>query len=175
MYFPLHDQLNLPAVIERIVPGQLHPDGRRYLPQILLRPYGTDMLLGVVDRHHRVAAASAGQAGVARLVCAMGVVRAQTPPYRLGLEPAPGWRGGACFDPHILGRVQSIAVWEPANGPLAQATVYSELSLDLGLGLVGLRANLDPAALAATTLTPGDYLGLTRTRIDILSFTPCVP
>jgi hypothetical protein len=175
MHFPLHDHLNLPCVIEQIVPGKPHPDGRRYLPQILLRPYGTDMLIGVVDRHHRVAAASSGQAGQARLVCAMGAVRAQTPPYRLGLEHGPGWRGGACFDPHILGRVHSIATWEPAGGPLAQATVYSELSLDLGMGLVGLRANLDPAALTATTLAPGDYLELTHARIDILSFTPSAP
>jgi hypothetical protein len=166
MYFPLYNQLKLSCIVERIVPGQPHPDGRHYLPQILLRPAGADILLGVVDRHHRVAATAEGCVGVARLVCSMGVVRVQTPPYRLGMGITADWRGGACFDPHIQGRVDRIAVWEPAGKALAKATVYSELSLDLGLGLVGLRANLEPVALA-----PGDYLDLTRTRIDILSFT----
>jgi hypothetical protein len=172
MRFPLYDQLDLPCVFEQLVPGQLHSDGRRYLPQIMLRPTGAGgLLLGVVDRHHRVALAEVGRAGTARLICALGVVRAQTPPYRLGLAPpAAGWRGGACFDPLVLGRVLELAAWEPVSGPLAAATIYVELSLEIGLGVVGLRANLSQADLGAQMIAPGDHLELTRTRIDVLGF-----
>lgn len=176
MRFPLHNQLDLPCVFVRLVPGQLHPDGRRYLPQILLRPTGAGgllpegLLLGVVDRHHRVAVGDVGRAGTARLVCALGVVRAQASPYRLGLVPEADWLGTASFAPLVLGRVHELAAWEPTSGPLAAATVYVELSLDIGLGVVGLRANLMPADFGVRAITPGDHLELARSRIDILGF-----
>jgi hypothetical protein len=62
MHFPLFDQLDLPARFSGVVPGKLHPDGRRYLPLITLTLSSapgdgvtmSEFQLGVVDRHHRV-------------------------------------------------------------------------------------------------------------------------
>src|SRR5262245_47179042 len=91
MRFPATNQLALPCRFERLVPGKLHADGRRYLPLILLRlpepPAGAPAvpLLGVVDRHHVVDLALEGRDGVARLVFLLSNVRLQEPP-RQGLE-----------------------------------------------------------------------------------------
>jgi hypothetical protein len=37
MRFPSSEQLNLPCTFAQLVPGRQHPDGRRYLPLIVLR------------------------------------------------------------------------------------------------------------------------------------------
>lgn len=182
MRFPLFDRLDLPCVFEGLVPGQPHPDGRRYLPTILLRPTGraeampAGLVLGVVDRHHRVAEGEAGRAGSARLVCALSDLRLQAGPPRRGLLPEPGWRGGVSTRPVVLGRVVDVAAWETARGELPYETLYTELSLDVGLGVVGLRTSLTAqdlaAALGKPRLEPGDHVELARSRIDILGFTP---
>lgn len=182
MRFPLLDRLGLPCVFERLVPGQQHPDGRRYLPQIVLRPTGradelpAGLLLGVVDRHHRVAEGDAGRAGSARLVCALSGLRLQPLPGRLGLRPEPGWRGGVSTRPLILGRVVEVAAWEAERGRLPYETLYTELSLDIGLGVIGLRTSLTAdslsGALGKARVEPGDYVELARSRIDILGFAP---
>ncbi len=182
MRFPLLDRLDLPCVFEQLVPGQPHPDGRRYLPLIVLRPTGSadelppGLRLGVVDRHHRVAEGDAGRLGSARLVCALSSVRLQEPPGQLGLRPEPGWRGGVSTRPLILGRVVEVATWEVERGQLPFERLYTELSLDVGFGVIGMRTSLTASsvagALGKARIEPGDYLELSRSRIDILGFTP---
>lgn len=182
MRFPLLDQLDLPCVFAGLVPGQPHPDGRRYLPTVVLRPTGRadalpdGLLLGVVDRHHRVAEGEVGRAGSARLVCALSGLRLQAGPPRRGLVPEASWRGGVSTRPIVLGRVMAVAAWEAERGNLPYEALYAELSLDIGLGVVGLRTSLTAADLATTLgkprVEPGDYVELTRSRIDILGFTP---
>lgn len=180
MRFPLLEQLDLPCVFERLVPGALHPDGRRYLPLIVLRPtraaaqHADGLLLGVVDRHHRVAEGDVGRAGSARLVCALSDLRLRAGPSRLGLVPEAGWRGGVSTRPVVLGRVVEVAAWETGGGPLPYEALYAELTLDIGLGVVGLRTSLTAgdlgSAIGKARLAPGDYVELTRSRIDILGF-----
>lgn len=180
MRFPLLEQLSLPCVFEQLVPGRLHPDGQRYLPQILLRPTAgvellpPGLLLSVVDRHHRVEQGDVGRSGSARIICTLSAVRLQAPPFRRGLVPEAGWRDGPSASPEVLGRVIEVAVWEATRGELPYVSLYTELSLDIGIGLVGLRTSLtasDPAAaIGKAPIEPGDYLALARSRIDILGF-----
>ncbi len=182
MRFPLLEQLDLPCVFEALVPGQPHPDGRRYLPQIVLRPTGRAELptaglrLAVVDRHHRVAEGDVGRLGSARLICALSDLRLQEGPPRRGLEPEAGWRGGVSTRPIVLGRVVEVAAWEETRGNLPYEALYTELSLDIGVGVVGLRTSVTAGNLAAAIgkarIEPGDHVTLTRSRIDILAFAP---
>jgi hypothetical protein len=177
MRFPLLDLLDLPCVFERLIPGKIHPDGRRYLPQILLRPTAEgagDLLLAVVDRHHLVAEADVGRTGSAQIVCALSHLRLQAPPLQLGLVPEPGLRGDMTSEPTVFGRVVAVAAWEITRGQLPYEALYTELALDIGLGVVGLRTSLTAPSLAKTigkaTIVPGDHIMLTRSRIDILGF-----
>ena len=180
MRFPLLEKLDLPCVFEGVVPGKLHSDGRRYLPQILLRPTGSadhfpaGLLLSVVDRHHRVDQGAVGCHGRARLVCALSALRLQPSPPRQGLVPEEGWHGGASVNPRILGRVVEVAAWEATGAELPYEALYTELTLDIGLGTVGLRTSLTAEDLAGAIgkarLEPGDYVELARSRIDILGF-----
>ncbi|MBX0329876.1 hypothetical protein K2Z83_19615 [Oscillochloris sp. ZM17-4] len=186
MRFPLIDTLNLPCVFERLVPGRPHPDGRRYLPLIVLRPTAPPgpgaitpegLLLGVVDRHHRVDASAVGRAGVARLVFALSALRIQAPPQRAGLEPEPGWaQGRASTAPTLLGRVKEVAAWEQGGAQLPYQTLYAELTIDAGVGVVGLRTSLTAedmaAAIGAARVVAGDWVELRRSRIDVLAFEP---
>ena len=180
MRFPLHHQLELPCVFEQLVPGDLHPDGQRYLPLILLRPTrATDLLpaglvLGVVDRHHCVDEQPVGRSGVARLVFALSALRVQKPPFRQGLVPEPDWRGGVSTAPGAFGQIVAVGAWELTRGPLPYETLYTELTLDIGLGVIGTRTNLTATSLAALFgqeyLAPGSAIELTRSRIDLLEF-----
>jgi hypothetical protein len=178
MRFPLQDRLDLPCVFERIVPGQPHPDGRRYLPLVLLRPTAPEtpdgLLLGVVDRHDRVREADVGRAGQARLVCALSTLRLQDGQVR-GVLPEPGLRPGlASTAPLIYGAVLEVAAWERGGPELPYESVYAELLLDVGLGTLGLRTTLTAPAIAAAVgkdeLERGDFVALTRSRIDLLGF-----
>ncbi|NTU77818.1 MAG: hypothetical protein HGA45_00200 [Chloroflexales bacterium] len=182
MRFPLLDKLDLPCVFEQLVPGEPHLDGRRYLPLLLLRPtrpagiLPPGMLLAVVDRHHRVDEGDVGRSGVARLVFALSALRVQSAPLRQGLAPEPGWRGGASANPVVLGQVVEVGAWEVTRGQLPYEALYAELSLDIGLGIVGTRTSLTASDLEAelgkARVEPGDYIELTRSRIDILGFEP---
>jgi len=184
MRFPLLDRCALPCVFERFVPGRPHPDGRRYLPLIVLRlpdrPAGVTppgLLLGVVDRHHRVNPELAGRPGVARLVFALSSVRTQPPPGELGLLPEPAWSpGDVSTAPVARAQVREVAAWEEQRGQLPYDALYTELLLDVGAGTVGLRTNVTAddlaAAIGAARLAPGDFVELGRSRIDILSFEP---
>jgi hypothetical protein len=179
MRFPLQDKLALPCVFERLIPGRPHPDGRRYLPLIVLRPSAAPegLLLGVVDRHHRVREEHVGLAGNARLVCALSALRLQAGSPRLGLEPEPGRQPGApSLAPLVYGRVLEVAAWEAGAGALPYESLYTELLLDVGSGRIGLRTSLTADSLAAelgkAQLAAGDFVELTRSRIDILAFEP---
>ena len=173
MHFPLTEQLGIVCRFEQQIPGQLHPDGRRYLPQILLRPIQQGgILLGIVDRHHRVALTDEGAIGRARLVASLGSVRRQRPPYRLGILPESASHGGITFMPTLLGHVHEVATLEESSALLASPSTYVELSLHIGVGVIGLRTNLIATDFPDGTLAPGTFLELVRTRIDILEFIP---
>ena len=121
MRFPSSEQLNLPCTFAQLVPGRQHPDGRRYLPLIVLRlpdarPAGvlTVPALGVVDRHHLIAPALEGQNGIARLVFLLSNVRLEEPPTCQGLVAEEGLaEGRASSAPTAYGRVVAVPTWEP--------------------------------------------------------------
>jgi hypothetical protein len=185
MRFPRVEQLTLPCRFEQLVPGRPHPDGRRYLPLILLglppqagSPPGASVrTLGVVDRHHVVDPALEGRVGIARLVFLLSGVRVQEPPFRQGLEDAAGSAaGGMSTAPVAYGRVISIPTWEAERTPLPYEALHTELLLDIGIGVVGVRTSATAASLAESLgkaqIEPGDWLQVSRSRIDILGFEP---
>ncbi|HEU5097623.1 MAG TPA: hypothetical protein VFU22_01170 [Roseiflexaceae bacterium] len=183
MRFPSNEQLNLPCTFERLVPGRQHPDGRRYLPLIVLRLNDAPPIegqpvvtaLGVVDRHHVVDAGLEGRAGVARLVFLLSVVRLQASEPRQGLAAEPGLvEGRASMSPTAYGRVVAVPSWEAEREHLPYESLYAELLLDIGIGVVGLRTSVTAASLAESIgkprIEPGDWLEVRRSRIDILAF-----
>jgi hypothetical protein len=183
MRFSQSEQLSLPCTFERFVPGKPHPDGRRYLPLIVLRlPHPSAAgettpveSIGVVDRHHVVDPALAGQSGVAKLVFLLSTVRLQQGSQRTGLQdeeqPAPR---RASMAPIAYGRVVAVPSWEAEQRHLPYEALYAELLLDIGAGVVGVRTSVTAASLAETIgkqrLEPGDWLEVRRSRIDILEF-----
>jgi hypothetical protein len=182
MRFPAIEQLVLPCRFERCVSGKLHADGRRYLPLILLRlpePPANVLalpLLGVVDRHHVVDLALEGRDGTARLVFLLSNVRLQEPP-RQGLEAEAELADGrASTAPTAYGRVVAVPTWEAEQGRLPYESLYTELLLDIGLGIVGVRTNATASSLAERLgkprIEPDDWLRVWRSRIDILGFEP---
>ena len=182
MRFPEIDQLAVPCRFEQLAPGKQHADGRRYLPLILLRlpkpPVETQAvpILGVVDRHHVVDPALVGRDGVARLVFLLSSVRIQEPP-RQGLEAEADLAGGrASTAPTAYGRVLAVPTWETEQQHLPYEALYTELLLDIGLGVVGVRTNATAGSLAERLgkprIEPGDWLRVWRSRIDILAFEP---
>ena len=183
MRFPLAEQLALPCRFERFVPGKPHADGRRYLPLIVLRLQDApspDVLalpaLGVVDRHHVVDPSLEGRDGIARLVFLLSNVQVQEPPMR-GLEAEAGLAAGrASTTPTAYGRVVAVPTWEAEQQHLPYEALYTELVLDIGLGIVGVRTNATADNLAEhlgkSQIEPGDWLRVWRSRIDILAFEP---
>lgn len=183
MRFPQVEQLRLPCVFERFVAGKLHPDGRRYLPLIVLRlpdppetgeaPPATT--IGVVDRHHVVDSALEGRTGVAQLVFLLSSVRLQEQPGRRGLAREDGLAPGrASTVPTAYGQVLAVPSWEAERTHLPYEALYAELLLDVGAGVVGVRTSVTAASLAESIgkpqLAPGDWLEVRRSRIDILGF-----
>jgi hypothetical protein len=174
MRFPSIEQLKLPCTFAQLVPGRQHPDGRRYLPLIVLRmadapPMGDRpavAALGVVDRHHVVDLALEGYVGVARL---------QTGEPRQGLLAEDGLAPGrASTAPTAYGRVVAVPAWEAQREHLPYESLYTELLLDIGVGIIGVRTSVTAASLAETIgkpqIEPGDWLEVRRSRIDILAF-----
>ncbi len=185
MRFSLSDQLAFPCVFERLVPGQLHADGRRYLPLIVLRPTGARGLagpaniasLGVVDRHHTVDLALEGRAGVAKLVFLLSQVRLQQGPRRQGLLAEDGLAAGrASTMPAAYGQVLAVPAWEAEREHLPYEALYTELLLDIGIGTIGVRTSVTAASLAESLgkpqIEPGDWIEVRRSRIDILGLAP---
>ena len=190
MRFPSSEQLHLPCTFAQLVPGRQHPDGRRYLPLIVLEladalPVGDRSAvaaLGVVDRHHVVDLALEGRAGVARLVFLLSGVYLQVgnPPFhssgfRQGLVAEDGLaEGRASTAPIAYGRVVGVPAWEAEREHLPYESLYTELLLDIGVGIIGVRTSVTAASLAETIgkpqIEPGDWLEVRRSRIDILAF-----
>ena len=206
MRFPLSEQLNLPCTFAQLVPGRQHPDGRRYLPLIVLGladalPVGDRpavAALGVVDRHHVVDLALEGRAGVARLVFLLSGVYLQVgkprfhsaPPelgspersrrvegsgFHQGLVAEDGLaEGRASMAPIAYGRVVAVPAWKAEREHLPYESLYTELLLDIGVGIIGVRTSVTAANLAETIgrshVAPGDWLEVRRSRIDILAF-----
>ena len=183
MRFPQSDQLGLPCVFERLVPGQLHPNGRRYLPLIVLRPslasagpgINAAPTLGVVDRHHVVDPELVGRAGVAKLVFLLSSVRLQDATTRKGLvAEAELAAGRASTMPAAYGQVLAVPSWEAEREHLPYESLYTELLLDIGVGVIGVRTSVTAASLAEAIgkpqIVPGDWLEVRRSRVDILGF-----
>ena len=179
MRFPHAEKLSLLCTFERLIPGQLHADGRRYLPLIVLRLPArhetTATMLGVVDRHHVVDPALESRSGVARLVFLLSAVRIQDGPPRLGLVAEDGLAPGrASTAPTAYGRVVAVPSWEAEQEHLPYQALYTELLLDVGVGVIGVRTSVTAASLAETIGRPrleaGDWIEVRRSRIDILGF-----
>ena len=179
MRFPQAEKLNLPCTFERLVPGQLHADGRRYLPLIVLRlapdRETTASALGVVDRHHVVDPALEGRSGVARLVFLLSAVRVQDGPPRLGLVAEDGLAPGrASTVPVAYGRVVAVPSWEAEQAHLPYESLYTELLLDVGAGVIGVRTSVTAGSLTEAIGRPrleaGDWIEVRRSRVDILGF-----
>lgn len=176
MRFPNSNQLHLPCTLEEIVPGALHSDGRRYLPLMLLRPlHQSEGILGVVDRHHVVASSHVGQTGIARLVFLLSHIRIQEPPFHQGLD-LENRAGRPSTMPSAYGQIQSVPTWEARRGNLPFESLYAELLLDAGIGIVGVRTSTTAenieTAIGKPQIVPGDWISVTRSRIDILEFSP---
>ena len=174
--FPHLDQLHLPATFVRYVPVRPHPDGRRYVP-LLIFDVGSGMSLGVVDRHHLVAPELEGAAGIAKLVFLLSAITLQPEgEQRQGIVAEPERTGRASTAPEVYGRVVSVPAWEEQRGQLQVESLYTELLLDIGLGIVGVRTATTAESLAETLGKPrieaGDWIRVGRSRIDILSFEP---
>jgi len=183
MRFPLSEQLRLPCTFAQLVPGRQHPDGRRYLPLIVLRlpnarpvdDHPALAALGVVDRHHVVDLVLEGRAGVARLVFLLSGVSLQVGQQRQGLVAEDGLAAGrASTAPIAYGRVVAVPAWEAEREHLPYESLYTELLLDIGAGIIGVRTSVTAASLAETIgkpqIEPGDWLEVRRSRVDILAF-----
>jgi len=179
MRFSLADQLGLPCIFERFVPGELHTDGRRYLPLIVLRLLDpgpeTVATLVIVDRHHLVDPSHVGRTGSASLLYLLSKFQL-TERRSAGLFDhalQPNQPSGA---PEAYGRVAAIGAWEVANGNLPYETLYAEFLLDLGFGSVGVRTSATAENLATQLgtkqLAIDEWVYVKRSRIDILSFQP---
>jgi hypothetical protein len=172
--FPNLDQVALPVHFERVIAGKLHADGRRYLPLLVLRLRGGGRI-GVVDRHHVVAPDAAGREGAARLVFLLSNVRLQ--PHgerRQAIVPDRMADDHVSTAPDVFGRVVAVPTWEVRSGDLPYDVVYMELLLNVGTGVVGLRTNVTaddlPAKLGTERFAIGDWVQVSRSRVDILGF-----
>jgi hypothetical protein len=187
MKFPHSERLQLACRFERIVQGEQHRDGRRYLPLLIFKvdplqsesdlenPHPEPFLLGVVDRHHRVDLAQVGQHGKAKLVFLLGQIRLQQAPYRQGFLPETnGLRPST--RPQSFGKVLEVHSWERQRGLLAYEELFSELLLDVGGSVIGVRTIATSPDIAASIgceqVQPGDWLAVGESRIDILAFEP---
>jgi hypothetical protein len=74
--------------------------------------------------------------------------------------------------PTLLGQVHEVATMEASSALLSSPSTYVELSLNIGVGLIGLRTNLVTTDFPSGSVVPGSFLELVRTRIDILEFVP---
>ncbi len=172
--FPHAEALHLPATFVRYVPGRPHPDGRRYLP-LLIFDVGASAPIGVVDRHHLVDPELEGRRGNARLVFLLSAVTLQPEgEQRQALVPEVSLRGTASTAPEAFGRVLAVPTWEEQRGTLSYESLYTELLLDIGLGVVGVRTAATAPdleqSLGKPRLEQGDWIRVGRSRIDILGF-----
>jgi hypothetical protein len=173
--FPQLDELRLPATFVRYVPGRLHPDGQRYLP-LLIFDVGLEAHIGVIDRHHLVPPELESARGIARLVFLLSNVTLQPPGVQRRALVPELVSNRASTAPEAYGRVIAVPTWEEQRGTLQFESLYTELLLDVGLGVVGVRTAATATSLAETLgkerLDVGDWIRVGRSRIDILGFEP---
>lgn len=180
MRFPAIEQLALPVRLEQVVPGRLHPDGKRYLPTLVFAlesPRAAELSaidrLGVVDRHHRVDLTLEGRTGNARLVLLLSKLQLLATP-RYGLADESQRARDISTMPTVYGQVLSVPTWQTEQEHLPFEALYTELVLDIGVGIVGVRTNATAADLSELLGKPrieeGDWLAVSRSRIDILAF-----
>lgn len=172
--FPDIERLALPCVFERLIPGQLHRDGRRYLPLALLR-LSDGLLLGVTDRHHVLDEILVGREGNARVVFLLSTISLQSEKQQRGLVPEQSYQGGrASTAPEAFGEVLAVPSWELRRGQLPYDSLFTELTLDVGLGVIGVRTSMTAPSIAAAVgkepIAAGDWLRVGRSRVDILGF-----
>ncbi|MFN3373621.1 MAG: hypothetical protein ACK44M_08665 [Chloroflexus sp.] len=184
MRFSALSQLHLRCRYEQFIPGALHPDGRRYLPQVIMTPLDAgpdtapDTKLWLVDRHHRVDPELAGQVIIARLLCALSTVQLQNPPFRAGFTSlTPITPATPLSEPIVYGRVAAILAWEVEREHLPFETLYTELVIALAdEATIGLRTTLSAPRIADLIgrdhLALGDWIEVRRSRIDILALEP---
>ena len=179
MRFAATDALDFRCVYTHYEPGELHTDGRRYLPTHWLLtaavPTGAaawtapSYRLPVVDRHHRCGARAEGTVVRAQLVLLLSQFRLQIGPHKLGFEPVAGGIAGA---PLVHGRVTQVAVWEVPETPLPYQSLYCEYVINIGVGTVGVRTHATAAdlgqLLGTHQLAVGDWVTVRRPRIDVL-------
>lgn len=182
MRFAAIEALDLRCVYGGYEPGELHTDGRRYLPTHRLATVAAQAPEGVhghaayelpvVDRHHRVAAQAVGAVGHAQLVALLCQFRLQSGERQQGFAPQLGGIPGA---PLVHGCVTHVAVWEVAETPLPYESLYCEYVIDVGVGTMGVRTHATAPSLAALIGTDricvGDWVTIRRPRIDILGYT----
>jgi hypothetical protein len=171
MRFPHLDHIGLPVTFVRYVPGELHPSGRRFLPQLVFR-FVSGGLVGVVDRHHYVDPDLVGSEGSARFVYLLSEIALQPPGMeRKGIEADATHIATA---PAAYGQVVAVPSWEFRREMLPYDTLFTEILLDVGDGIVGVRTSLTAADMRAMIgteqLRPGDWLRVNHSRIDILGF-----
>jgi hypothetical protein len=176
MFFSAADHLHMPCHFASFTPGEVHNDGRRYLPTIgLSLAEGTDLAyhLPVVDRHHRVDEHHVGQHGNALLVLLLCQFRLQIDTQRQGLQATANGIPGA---PRVYGRVSHVATWEIPDTPLPYQSLYCEFVIDIGMGTVGVRTHATAPQLrqrlGTDQLRIDDWVEIWRPRIDILAFQP---
>jgi hypothetical protein len=172
--FPLLERLAVPVTFDSYVPGNLHPDGRRYLPLLIFK-LASGVALGVVDRHHLVDPQLEGRSGIARLVFLLSSVELQPPgTTRQGIFAEPFNRGGMTTAPEAYGRIVALPSWEVQRGHLPYDTLYTELLLDVGAGTVGVRTHVTASDLTAklgkAEFAADDWIAVSRSRVDILGF-----
>lgn len=172
--FPELNRLKLPATFLHFVAGRLHPDGHRYLP-LLIFDAGLSTHLGVVDRHHLVAPELEGKRGDLQLVFLLSTLRSQPHgEHRSALIAEPNLGARPSTAPELYGRVIAVPTWETQHGTLHHESLYTELLLDIGYGIVGVRTTMTAPSLTeslgTTRIEPGDWIHVGRSRIDILGF-----
>ncbi|GAB4112696.1 MAG: hypothetical protein Fur005_22440 [Roseiflexaceae bacterium] len=180
MRFSLAEQLHLPCRFERIIPGQLHRDGRRYLPLLIFalelppQPAPTAIRhVGVVDRHHLVDPQLIGAQGSAQLLFLLSRISLSSE-HPIGLFDTLDLASRASTAPHAVGHVRAIGAWETEREHLPYESLYAELTLDIGIGTIGVRTSTTASnlteQLGKARFDPGDTLLVERSRIDILGF-----
>lgn len=169
MRFPQLERVHVIAQFSQFQAGRLHSSGRRFLPLIVLT-LSDGNRLGVVDRHHRVDSSMLGVTGNAQLIFLLSVLELQTAQQR-GLDyDQPNAISTA---PTAHGMIVDVLTWEQ-HRELGYDAIYSEMLVDVGIGIIGVRTNITTPDFAASMgierFHAGDWITIRRSRIDILGF-----